>query len=392
MESVSFPAIPESQFDISRYRKVPFSELAALGAAFSSLPAAARTITQTQTVGLPGGEKLYRRVVREGVSGVMQQAKDGRGELGNIMRMNEQGKNVIVARAGYLEVNGGLPVTMNTTVPFDPTMMFVAAALMNIEKKLDEIQEMQRDMMAFLEAKEKAKQRGNLNALMEVLNNYKFNWNNENYKKNKHILVQDIKKDAELSIILYQELIARKLEKRTFFHASWDAQKVISSTCSEFQEYKLAVSLFAFAQFLEVMLLENYETGFLKSVGNKIEAYTARYREIYEVCQGQIEEYMKSSLDKRLFMGIGEIGKILGNAVAKVPIANKYQIDETLVGAGNQLGEMTLKSVEQALKPLIALQEINIQPFVDNIHAVDALYNQPMGILIDQENMYCLAC
>ncbi len=39
-----------------------------------------------------------------------------------------------------------------------------------------------------------------------------------------------------------------------------------------------------------------------------------------------------------------------------------------------------------------ALQEINIQPFVDNIHAVDALYHQPMGILIDQENMYCLAC
>ncbi|NBI63567.1 hypothetical protein D3Z38_11010 [Clostridiales bacterium] len=49
-----------------------------------------------------------------------------------------------------------------------------------------------------------------MNTLTDILNNYKFNWTNEKHKTNKHILVQDIRKESEQNILLYRNLIARK--------------------------------------------------------------------------------------------------------------------------------------------------------------------------------------
>jgi hypothetical protein len=53
---------------------------------------------------------------------------------------------------------------------------------MSIDRKLDSIQETQQEILEFLEQKEKSRLKGNLNVLADVLNNYKYNWNNEKYK------------------------------------------------------------------------------------------------------------------------------------------------------------------------------------------------------------------
>ena len=94
-----------------------------------------------------------------------------------------------------------------TALACDPTMLFMAAALMNIEKKLDLIQQTQEEILEFLEERERATLQGNLNTLGDVMSNFKYNWDNEKYKTNKHILVQQIKKESETSIILYLSLI-----------------------------------------------------------------------------------------------------------------------------------------------------------------------------------------
>ena len=96
-----------------------------------------------------------------------------------------------------------------TQLPIDPTMLCMAVAIMAIEKKLDAIYQAQKDILAFLELQEEAKLKGNLNALADILNNYKFNWDNEKYKEHKHILVQDIKRETEQSIILYREQLQK---------------------------------------------------------------------------------------------------------------------------------------------------------------------------------------
>lgn len=97
---------------------------------------------------------------------------------------------------------------------FDPTMLFMAAALANIDKKLDSIKEMQQEMMDFLVQKEKAELKGNLTFLYDVFNNYKYNWNNEMYKNSNHTMVLAIKKEAEAKIVFYREQIIAKVNKK----------------------------------------------------------------------------------------------------------------------------------------------------------------------------------
>ena len=79
----------------------------------------------------------------------------------------------------------------------------MAATLMSIDKKLDSIQEIQQEIIKFLEQKEKSNLKGNLDTLYDVINNYKYNWNNEKYKTNKHILVQSIRQESFKSIDFY---------------------------------------------------------------------------------------------------------------------------------------------------------------------------------------------
>ena len=114
--------------------------------------------------------------------------------LRKILCLKSGGQLIGNLKAANGGVGGGL--ARMTQIPLDPTMLCMAVAIMTVEKKLEAIHQAQKDILAFLELKEQAKLKGNLNALADVLNNYKFNWDNDKYKDHKHLLVQEIKREA----------------------------------------------------------------------------------------------------------------------------------------------------------------------------------------------------
>ena len=114
-----------------------------------------------------------------------------------------------------------------TTIPYNPTMLFMAVTLMSMDKKLDTIQEIQQEIIKFLEQKEKSNLKGNLDTLYDVLNNYKYNWNNEKYKTNKQILVQDIKREAFKSIDFHKNQINESLKKQSLLHSDQNVKNKI---------------------------------------------------------------------------------------------------------------------------------------------------------------------
>lgn len=167
LTSESFPMIPASAVDLNRYRKVPLMSLAALGAAFSTLPEAARTITQTVTTRVATDTPIFAGLWPEGVSGRM--LDKGLGFSGNITGLDGGGE--IVGRMRYKLIDDGLPVTTTTStaVPFDPMTMIVAAALISIDRKLDSLQQKAEEILQFLKLEKQSKLRGNLNMLAEIM-------------------------------------------------------------------------------------------------------------------------------------------------------------------------------------------------------------------------------
>lgn len=363
MDVECLPAMPDLDLAMNNATKIPLANLSALGVAFQPLT----TAIQTAVTG-GGGSGLYY-VNTKG----MQMFSTSEGFIGSL-------------KTASGTVGGGQ--ARMTALACDPTMLFMAAALMNIEKKLDAIQETQEEILEFLEEKERAVLQGNLNVLGDVMSNFKYNWNNDTYKTNKHILVQQIKKEAEASIILYRDQIAKKLKKRSLIHSDQEVKGTLKKLQAQFKDYQLALYLYSYSTFLEVMLLGNFSEGYLDSVEQRISEYSFQYRSLYTECYSLMEDYSKSSIQSGMLSGLAVASKFMGETIAKVPVISKSQLDENLIEAGGRLGRHGEKRATVALEGLAQTRMSVTLPFVENIRAVNDLYNKPVVYLFDRDNVY----
>jgi len=136
------------------------------------------------------------------------------------------------------------------------------------------------------------------------------------------------------------------------------------------------------------MLLENFESAYLDGVTQKIGDYSIQYRELYTACYDQIEGYSKSSVQSHLLGGLATINKAASGAASKIPIVNKSQINETLLEKSNRLKEFGSRRTEQSMEKLLCVQTSTVLPFIENINAINKLYNESMDLLFDKENIY----
>lgn len=363
MDVECLPAMPDLDLAMNHAAKIPLANLSALGVAFQPLT----TAIQTAITG-GGGSGLYY-VNTKG----MQMFSTSEGFIGSL-------------KSASGTVGGGQ--ARMTALACDPTMLFMAAALMHIEKKLDAIQETQEEILEFLEEKERAVLLGNLNVLGDVMSNFKYNWDNDTYKTNKHILVQQIKKEAEASIILYRDQIAKKLKRRSLVHSDQEVKGTLKKLQTQFKDYQLALYLYAYSTFLEVMLLGNFSEAYLDSVEQRISEYSFQYRSLYTECYSLMEDYSKSSIQSGMLSGLAVASKFMGEAIAKVPVISKSQLDENLIEAGGRLGRCGEKRAAAALEGLAQTRMSVTRPFVENIRAVNDLYNKPVAYLFDRDHVY----
>ena len=359
------PLEVKNEISVQTYSKIPLSRLTALGTGFEPVVSAIQQVTShgQATSG------FYKVTIPKGTH--LAQFKEKSGFLGTAV-----GEHGIVGQA---QLNPLL---------CDPTMLLVAAALANIDKKLDAIQEVQQEMLDFLTQKEKTALKADLNFLMDIQNNYKYNWNSEKYKAANHAKVLDIRQEAARQIDFYQEQIKKQLGKKALLHSDHDVQKMLEKVQGEFKEYQLALYIYGFAYFLEVVLQENYEKAYLSAIAKRIDKMAFQYREFYSLAYSQIENLSKSSLQAHLFGGLSAINKGAGTAIAKIPGINKSQIDETLIEAGERIGAYKNRRVQTTMQQLLERQSSCVRPFIDNINAVNRLYNEPVTLIFNHDTLY----
>lgn len=359
------PLEVKNEISMQTYCKIPLSRLTALGTGFEPVVSAIQQVTShgQATSG------FYKATIPKGTH--LAQFKEKSVFLGTAV-----GEHGIVGQA---QLNPLL---------CDPTMLLVAAALANIDKKLDAIQEVQQEMLDFLTQKEKSALKADLNFLMDIQNNYKYNWNSEKYKAASHAKVLDIRQEAARQIDFYQEQIKKQLGKKALLHSDHDVQKMLEKVQGEFKEYQLALYIYGFAYFLEVVLQENYEKAYLSAIAKRIDEMAFQYREFYSLAYSQIENLSKSALQAHLFGGLSAINKGAGTAIAKIPGINKSQIDETLIEAGERIGAYKNRRVQTTMQQLLERQSSCVRPFIDNINAVNRLYNEPVTLIFNHDTLY----
>lgn len=223
-----FPVVKIPEGNFSKYKQVPLAGIAALGTAFAHLPESARTIVETTTRNIATNETLFVGINPKGIAGYLRENQYG--TVGNILQVNSQGKEVIAGRMRFKAIDR-LPVneTTATVMPMDPMLMVVAVALMTIEKKLDGIQKSVEEVLQFLKLEKQSRQRGNLNMLAEIMEEYKGNAADQKRCELRNGGVQTIRREALQDILFYQEQIATELQKQKSFHGTRDVQTLLTS-------------------------------------------------------------------------------------------------------------------------------------------------------------------
>ena len=348
----------------------PLADLASLGTVFSSLPAAFSSAAQAAGK----GKVLYEATFP--VAGKLAEAKDGSGFLGAIV-----GKKGIVGQARFHEVKGAAEAAGGTS------MMFMALAIMAINKSLKDISETQKEIISFLEIDKQTQLKGDLIILSEIIEDYQHNWKNCQYRSNREMQVLDIKRSAEQNILFYREMIEKKLGKQAFVHL--DTTKALNEAQSKFRYYKLALYLYAFSSFLDIMLLENFDAAYLNSIVSKIRNYSLEYDQFFKKSLESVEKYAANSLQARALQGIAIAGRFAGEQIAKIPDKdNKIKIDDKLISGSERLDKFNADAIKKTVDSFTAVEDSGIKMFSEKIQLINHMHNETLHIMFDSENLY----
>lgn len=359
------PILEEEIVNSSKYTRIPLSKISSVGVAFEPLVAAIQNV-----FGEGSNTQICRVTKRKGTHCASK--KDGTGYIGTLLN----DKNQIAGQA------------VIKPLVCDPTMIFMSAVLLNFDKKMDIIQEQQKEIMDFLVQKEKAEMKSNLLFLVDILNSFKYNWNNELYKQSNHVKVLDIRLLSEKSILFYRQDIINKTRKKKWPHIQQDVKHQIEQILDSLRDYKLAVYLYAFSYFLEVLLLGNYDHDYLSNVVNKINENSIQYKEFYTSIYTGFEYYSKSSVESTVLNGLKDASNVAGDTIGKVPFLNMVKVDDLFRGAGSKFKDFDQHLMNDTLKGITVYKHSGVWPFIKNLKIIDQVYNQSMEIWFDSENIY----
>ena len=375
-------ALTQEWADVSGAIKLPLERVPQLGIALASLPSTFRTVTNTVSVPM-----LLRPTDKFGNPldpSILQSFKDGSGLMGSY---RDAAKGFGQARLHVVE---GDIATSVTQVPYDPTSLFMAAAIAQINQKLDSIQESVDEMFEYMRQRDKANMRGDLKTLADILNGYSFNYGDATYMANAHMKVLDIEHASTRDMELFRSQAQADLKKKGFIEVRDDVKRRLDKVLDYLKDYQLATYIHAFSLFLEPMLTQNFKPAKLADAAAKIEADSLAYRELYTECYDALEASAADTIDVALLGGIASAGKMLGRAIAATPIGEFTPIDEALEGAGEDIGRFNDEQSEKLIEKLHQAKTPDVAPFKQSVKEIDTLYNRPTQIAVDAENVYIL--
>ena len=149
-------------------------------------------------------------------------------------------------------------MSVSAAIPVDPMMTAMAIMLVRIDKKLDDIQKTQKQILDFLNRDKESKLLADLDLLMEMTKNYKFNFDNKEYLRTKLNLTEAINRSAAANINFYRKQIEELVRDNGFIHLNMNTDEKMDKLQDQFF-YGLTIIMVT-QQFEQCIRHQNYDT------------------------------------------------------------------------------------------------------------------------------------
>lgn len=358
----------------------PIAELSTLGAGVSSLIPTFNAVTQTTTI---ASEGLYR-IANAAIGDTLKIAKDGNA-WGAMKTAAGKSKMVKLSEAGPLTA------TSQAVNAFNPATMMMAAALYSIEKNIDEIKATQKKILDFLQIEKESSIEADVEALTNIVSNYKHTWNNELQVKSNHQTVNDIKIRARGSINSYKKQINNIISSKQIIVLQGKVNSTFVELEKMFKYYRLSLYSFSLASMLEILLSGNQNEEYISKSKDEILDLSNSYREIFESSSIYLEKLGHSEVEANLVKGVGATSKAIGKVVANIPLVEKGPVDEFFQSSGSHLQKNARGMKKKAVKQFATLSNPGTNVFVNKMDDMAIIYNPNNQIYFDKEKVYLMA-
>ena len=374
--------------DLDSFQKIPFAELTGLGGIIAELVPQFRTITETTNIPMDGLFRAINPKTGEVLQNLMYQSKQIDGAFVGALKH----ANGAFDQAAFVKVPGVKEVSTSVAA-INPAALMVAAGIMAMSKKLDTLEEGQKSIMRFLERDKETSLQGDLDYLLEKFKKYPEDRDDQDVKRVLYSKTQDIEREAKHNIAFYQLSLREELIKKKKLISKRDVKKSMQKLVENFSNYRLAIYLYAFSSYLEIIYRDKIDECFLESISSTIRDETYKYAELYTIAYTELEDRAASSLESGAIKGAAVASRGLGRAIQKIPVVERGRMDEHLIAVGERLEEYKDESVEILLGQMRGMRNCQVKQFIDLIEIVNNLHNGEPVILLDNENVYVqLAC
>lgn len=386
LSDMSNMLVDASSDEIPREKSLimPMSELALLGAGFSELITSINKMNQIK--GFKG--QVFYKLANEEVGDVLKIAKNGN-FWGAFKTASGKSKFAQLKKVGTDELvdfpGGG----------FNPSIMMMAVAIHSIEKELKNIAEMEKQIITFLENEKMSEIEADVKTLGNIIEKYKYNWNNERFIASNHKMVADIQKQELQNISFYQKEIKKLMKEKKMLIADNKLNNYLMDMKKKFKYYRLCVYSYALASLLEIMLSGNFTEENINIAIKNIQNNSEEYRSIFGECSINLEELSGGSIKKYLLKGVGNVENVTGNIMLNMPKGKNAQLEEYINVRGEKLKNKAreIKSEAQDISRDIikSFAEVNNPEtgvFVRKLEDMNSIYNYTKDICFDSNNIY----
>jgi len=356
---------------------IPLGQLSSLGAGVSSLIPAFRTVTETTTINTTGLYQLANEVVGD----KLKQAQNG----------NFWGAfKTADGKSKFAQLKAADPISVTNTVvaPINPAMIMMAASLASVEKKVEKVIELEKQILSTLANEKKSKIEGDLQTINAIIIDYKHNWDNEHFIRSNHKMSEDLKRTARSEMISYQKKIEDMLAFDKFLISNVKVQEKLSELLDCFNYYRMTLYTFALSSMVEVMLSGNFREENITSKKAEIEANTQYYGKLYDDVNALLEKLSGKAIEGKVMRGAARVGTITGSVINKIPVVNKGPVDELLMLGGAKLFE--LSDAVTSVSVFEGAKNPHTDIFVEKMDDMIQIYNHTDRICFDNENVYLM--
>lgn len=378
IEVVPSEELESGQIELSSYNNIPWDNAIFAGSTLSSFLPMFRDIKGSVQVAMGG---LYKGDAL-GKVGTLAQAKDGTGFLGTIVKNGD-----FVGQMRWTPVDGA-PVNISATMPIDPMTLAISAVVIEINMKLDEIQELQQEMFDYIKDRDRSEIKGSLHFLIDTLNDYKFNWDNSKFLDSKLNEVQSIERLAHENVVFYRDQIAKKVSKQDIIHFGANVEERIKSVKESFKDYKLSLGMYSFAIYLEVLLNENFSEDYLSKKSTQIYDQSIKYKQLYTDTYNALKEYSTNTMEQTVLGGLSVISKGLGEALKNTPIGGATPIDSFLIDSGNNIKSFGNEISDNSVNQLTDSKDCDVALFSSSIDKIRDMHNSSMEFLFADDGLH----